>query len=80
MPSNPRERLNWIEDGWNQLGHADSEFLKGAGVSINSKPMQVEARILQPRTIGFGPRDHGEDVHRHRLTVRSFILLHLPAY
>ncbi|KAL0580038.1 hypothetical protein V5O48_001973 [Marasmius crinis-equi] len=60
MPSNPKERLKQIEDGWEKLGHAESEFLKGAQIGIDSRPMRVEARILDPRVIGFGPRDNEE--------------------
>ncbi|KAK1215823.1 hypothetical protein PQX77_021549 [Marasmius sp. AFHP31] len=71
MPSNPRDRLRWIEDGWSRLGHADSEFLKGAGVEINSKPMEIEARILRPRVMGFGGGGPGGEVHSHPLTSQN---------
>ncbi|KAG7086247.1 hypothetical protein E1B28_002217 [Marasmius oreades] len=60
MPSNPGNRLRRITDGWEALGHSQSEFLQAAQVQIDERPMSVEARILDPRTIAFGPR-HEQD-------------------
>lgn len=45
-PSNPQTRLEEIRRGWAQLGHSGSEFLAGAGITVNSQPLRVDGKVL----------------------------------
>ncbi|ESK88307.1 argonaute-like protein [Moniliophthora roreri MCA 2997] len=57
MPRYPEDRLQTIRQSWGALGHSTSEFLRGAGISIDPSPMMVEGRVLDPPTIRYGAGD-----------------------
>ena len=54
IPRNPQERLNAIENGWDQLGLSASEFLNGAKVSVTARPKTVNGRLLARPALQFG--------------------------
>ncbi|KAG5716256.1 Protein argonaute-2 [Termitomyces sp. T112] len=72
FPRDPKQRLNAITAGWQQLKYTQSPFLIGAGISVNPQPLSVQGRLLPSPTITFGdsqlaPQRQGTwDVMRRR--------------
>ncbi|KAJ3740285.1 Piwi domain-containing protein [Lentinula detonsa] len=46
VPKNPRERLQRIKAGWQNLEYENSEFLKGANITVHPDALTVHGRIL----------------------------------
>ena len=53
-PPNPTARLQAITAGWSQLQYQSSEFLLGAGITVEREPLKIEGRLLPPPNVGFG--------------------------
>ncbi|KAB5595604.1 Protein argonaute-2 [Ceratobasidium theobromae] len=52
----PQERIDQITRGFQQLQYSQSDYLRGAGVQIDDRPLRVEGRVLAPPKIEFGER------------------------
>ncbi|KAJ4473038.1 Piwi domain-containing protein [Lentinula aciculospora] len=46
VPKNPRERLQRIKAGWQNLEYDNSEFLKGADITVQPNALTISGRIL----------------------------------
>ncbi|KAJ3997159.1 hypothetical protein F5050DRAFT_1807083 [Lentinula boryana] len=46
VPKNPRERLQRIKAGWQNLEYENSEFLKGANITVHPDALTIHGRIL----------------------------------
>jgi len=53
-PPNPTARLQAITGGWSQLQYQGSEFLLGAGITVEREPLKIEGRLLPAPNVGFG--------------------------
>ncbi|KIK51680.1 hypothetical protein GYMLUDRAFT_50405 [Collybiopsis luxurians FD-317 M1] len=66
VPQNPRERLNRIQAGWQNLEYRNSQFLAGAQIHINPEPLAVEGRVLPSPSICYGPQQRPDMVNLER--------------
>ncbi|KAJ3850180.1 Piwi domain-containing protein [Lentinula lateritia] len=54
VPKNPRERLQRIKAGWQNLEYDNSEFLKGADIAVRPEALTISGRILPSPQIMYG--------------------------
>ncbi|CAE6435814.1 hypothetical protein ACGC1H_000833 [Rhizoctonia solani] len=59
----PDQRIRQITQGFQQLQHHQSDYLRGAGVQIGREPVTVPARVLDPPKIEFGARQTLDVTH-----------------
>lgn len=52
-PSDPARRLEEIQRGLTQLRYPQSQFLVGAGITVDAEPIELPARLLPDPTIRF---------------------------
>ncbi|CEL59560.1 Protein argonaute-2 (Fragment) OS=Oryctolagus cuniculus GN=EIF2C2 PE=1 SV=2 [Rhizoctonia solani AG-1 IB] len=52
----PDQRIGQITQGFQQLQYNQSDYLRGAGVQVEQRPVTVDARVLNPPQIEFGDR------------------------
>lgn len=53
-PPDPASRFEMIRAGWEQLGYGQSQFLAGAGITVEKKPVAIHGRKLEAPEVVFG--------------------------
>ncbi|EAU82685.2 eukaryotic translation initiation factor 2C 2 [Coprinopsis cinerea okayama7 len=50
----PQQRFEEIQKGFEVVAYGQSEYLRGLGITVDSNPIEVDARVLQPPAVKYG--------------------------